>query len=88
MIDSDLVDSLAEHEARTLKQAIVTVANSGILQMQEARLLLQLASGPDSQAIFDLGESILAYRRKVQSLRELLELGDQFRNELERGHRL
>lgn len=82
MFDPDLVDSLVGEMRDELKRAIMYIESTGIIHQQLERVSTQLASGAFDEPEPELVERIRLHRLKVQGLRTLQELGQQYRREL------
>jgi hypothetical protein len=76
MIDPDLIIS---HPQRLLiEQALATLAESEIFEMQKQRHFTRTASSADSITDEELATSIKEYRQKIRALDSLQQLGKSF----------
>ena len=78
MVDDDLIraNPLAMEGIRMLH-------HSGVLKLQQERLLSQLASGDADESNESLAERVKVFRRQSQSLEALIQMGQQLVSEQE-----
>jgi hypothetical protein len=73
MVDPDLID-----ENTLAQQGLAFLHESGVLQMQRARLLERLASGDANEDDEELIKRIKEYRIQSGFVETLLELGEKY----------
>jgi predicted outer membrane protein len=79
MIHTDLVEALNDDHARLVKQAFVTIADSGVLESMQERLLTSLALGSPDEFDEALCNRIRDYRRAVNQLAEFKSISESFK---------
>lgn len=78
MIDPDLIETLDNETQIALKNALITLAGSGILRKQMDRELMRLANGSMTENPEILTNEILDYRKRVAGLQILESYGQLY----------
>lgn len=82
MFDPDIFESMPDHERIAVRNAIATIATSGIIERQLTRQFERLSEGDESEDIESLSHNILQYRKDSHGLKSLLTLGQHIMKEL------
>lgn len=83
MIDSDLIDELEPEMRLAVRQALMSLAHSGILHAQRERLFRRVAHGSDTEDSETVAQAVLNYRRVAHGLESLQQAGDALLKENE-----
>jgi hypothetical protein len=85
MIDRSLLRQLPPDLDAAVQNAILTIANSGVVEMQLSQAFESVVSGSVSEDPTELASKILQYRRENHGLIALKELADQLKKESSRA---
>ena len=80
MIDEDLFKSYPVEIQGKIREAIVVLATTGVLNKQRERNFARIAEGADNEDMESLSIKILDYRRQSHGLLSLQQLGERFVN--------
>lgn len=83
MIQQDLIDQLDPNTAKMVKAAVLTIVNSGIIELQQERNLATLTLGTQDESDIELGEKIRSFRRQNVRLLEFKQLGESIKQDNE-----
>lgn len=81
MFDNDIIDSLPDHEKIAVRQAVMALVSSGVIQRQSERIITQLAAGYAEESDEVLAERIRRVRRQTSALDGLRDLGESYLQE-------
>jgi hypothetical protein len=81
MFDKDLIKMLDAEVRIQVEDALVTIANSGLIATQKQRLLERVAAGADTESEPEMLAALRDYRIKVRGLDSLNELGEYLNKE-------
>jgi hypothetical protein len=81
MIDSHIMEQLEEAEQRIVESAILSLYNSGILELQKRANLASVLHGADDEEPETLAARILQYRKSNTALESFRELGKRIKDE-------
>lgn len=82
MISQVILDSLGEGERKVVESAILSLANSGVIQKQKELNYQSILHGSDSEDPSELSERIIEYRRRNVGLDSILELAKRVAGEV------
>lgn len=81
MIDKSLLQQMNPDLEAAVRNAILTIANSGVLDQQLALAFESISHGAVSEDPSELASRILRYRQENHGIIALKQLADEIRNE-------
>lgn len=83
MIDPDLLESYPREIRDSIREAILVLATTGVLEAQRQRLFARVAEGSDNEEEKVLGDKILSYRKQSHALIALQQMGESIKMEID-----
>lgn len=81
MFDTDIIDKLPDHERIAVRQAVMTLVTTGVIQHQSERIITQLAAGYAQETDEKLMDRIRLARQQNAALEGLKALGESYLQE-------
>jgi len=83
MFNADLIRNYPNGERQILRDALIIVAESGLIQLQRDQLFAQAVELADHEDEATVAKKIQKYRQDIRNLVALQELGEQLKTERE-----
>lgn len=83
MFDPDLIEGLSPDLRESVRQGVLLLASTGVLELQKQRLFARIAEGADNEDKDKLNEQILDYRRQSHGLTALIQFAERIKEEQE-----
>lgn len=80
MIDIDSIRALDPGIDQAVANAVLVIANSGVVAIQVATNMERILSGPSEEPVEDLANRILEHRKRQYALDEFMNLAQQLKD--------